>query len=70
MTRKEVCEFIIENYDLFKVCECCDSILTKKASICPVCKSYRFEQGKTKIISRAKKFKNKPRTCLLDCDFI
>lgn len=68
MTRKEVCNFVMENWDLFKVCETCDSILSYKCDICPVCKSYRFNNTEKTIRKYAKKFSTKPRQSLLDSD--
>lgn len=68
MARREVCDFVIENWELFKVCECCDSILDFKNYICPVCKSYRFDKAEKTIKQMAKIFKTKPRRSLLDGD--
>lgn len=60
MTRSEVCDFIAENWDLFKVCDSCDAILTTKTHICPVCSSYRFKNTETEIKKQARVFKKKP----------
>jgi hypothetical protein len=68
MSRKEVCNFVMENCDLFKTCDTCDSILSSKTDICPVCKSYRFNTEETLIKKLARRFKNKPRSSLLDSD--
>jgi len=70
MTRKEVCDFIIENFELFKVCDSCDAILTYKCHICPVCASYRFDETEKRIKKQAKIFKNKPRKKYLYSDFL
>jgi len=70
MTRKEVCDFVIENPDLFKVCDGCESIVSFKTNICPVCSSYRFIDESKTVKIMAKKFKNKPRQSLLDSDFL
>lgn len=70
MTRKEVCDFVIENWDLFKVCDSCESILSYQTNICPVCSGYRFNKEEKLIKSQAKKFKTKPRQSLLDSDFL
>jgi hypothetical protein len=70
MTRKEVCDFVIENTDLFKVCDSCESILSFKTNICPVCSGYRFDEEIKRIKTLARKFKTRPRTSLLDSDFL
>lgn len=70
MTRKQVCDFVVENWDLFKVCDSCESILTFKSYICPVCAAYRFSNDEETIKQQAKKFRNKPRTSLLNSDFL
>ena len=70
MTRKQVCDFVIENSDLFKVCDSCESILTHNTHICPVCNSYRFDNNEKLIKKQARKFKTKPRQSLLDSDFL
>lgn len=68
MSRKDVCDFVAENHDLFKACDTCDSILSSNTDICPVCKGYRFNTEEKLIKKLAKKFKNKPRSSLLDSD--
>jgi len=70
MTRKEVCDFVVENWDLFKSCDGCESILSQRTNICPVCSCYRFNEQEKLIKKLAKKFKNKPRKSLLDSDFL
>ena len=70
MTRKEVCNFVIENWDLFKSCDSCESILSCRTNICPVCSSYRFNTEEKLIKKLARKFKNNPRTSLLNSDFL
>jgi len=70
MTRKEVCDFVAENWDLFKSCDSCESILSQRTNICPVCLCYRFNAEEKLIKRLARKFKNKPRTSLLDSDFL
>ena len=39
-----------ENY---KICEGCDSIVTKNTRICPNCHSYRYNEDKSEIMNQA-----------------
>ena len=38
----------------YKVCEGCDSILREYATICPNCKSYRFDDTELSVIEMAR----------------
>jgi hypothetical protein len=39
----------------YKVCEGCDVLLSEDVYVCPVCKAYRFDTTKERIISEANK---------------
>ena len=39
----------------YKICEGCDSIVTQQTSICPNCKSYRFNEDVDILIDHVKK---------------
>jgi len=39
----------------YKICEGCDSVVTQKTSVCPNCKSYRFDEDIDKLTSHVKK---------------
>ena len=56
LSRKEVCKFVIENWDLFKICDSCDAIVTYKTHICPVCSSYNFITDEKALKQQAKKY--------------
>jgi Zn finger protein HypA/HybF involved in hydrogenase expression len=61
MSRKDVCEFVIENSDLFKVCDSCDAIVTHKTYVCPECSSYRFNAEEKIVKLQAKKYQKKSK---------
>lgn len=43
MTKREKQAFLIlSDPSSYKICEGCDSIVTKKTVICPSCKAYKF----------------------------
>ena len=39
---------------LYKVCEGCDSIVTKRVTTCPSCHGYRFAEDPNVVIEQAK----------------
>ena len=39
---------------LYKVCEGCDSIVTKRVATCPSCHGYRFTEDPAVVIEQAK----------------
>ena len=45
---------IAEEPNLYKVCEGCDSIVTKRVSTCPSCHGYRFNEDPAAVIEQAK----------------
>ena len=45
---------IAEEPQLYKVCEACDSIVTKRVSTCPSCHGYRFNEEPDVVIRQAK----------------
>lgn len=61
MTRKETAKFIAKNPFLYKVCEGCDSIVIKKTTICPNCKSYRFNLDEEFVKKQAKILGKRPQ---------
>jgi len=50
--RDEAIEYIREAYFLFKVCECCDSIVEHDCAVCYVCKNYRFDDSRKRILQQ------------------
>jgi len=45
---------IAEEPNLYKVCEGCDSIVTKRVATCPSCHGYRFNEDPAAVIEQAK----------------
>ena len=45
---------IAEEPQLYKVCEGCDSIVTKRVATCPSCHGYRFNEEPDVVIRQAK----------------
>lgn len=52
--REDAIEYIRESYFLFKVCECCDSIVEHDCAVCYVCKNYRFDNSRKRILQQAR----------------
>ena len=53
---------IIEKPALYKVCEGCESILTKDANNCPNCHGYRFDSDPQRVIDQAQLLGSRPQT--------
>jgi hypothetical protein len=45
---------IAEEPQLYKVCESCDSIVTRRVATCPSCHGYRFNEEPDVVIRQAK----------------
>ncbi len=43
---------IAEEPQLYKVCEACDSIVTRRVATCPSCHGYRFNEEPDVVIRR------------------
>jgi hypothetical protein len=52
--RSEKAAKIIAEPGNFKVCESCDSIVTKRVALCPNCNGYRFDGNSDRVIEQAK----------------
>jgi rRNA maturation endonuclease Nob1 len=62
--KQAITDAIIDDWYWFKVCEGCENVIDTGDAVCPVCKSYRFDENKKRIIERAKVVSDKY------CDFI
>ncbi len=51
--RAEQAQRIIQNPAGYKVCVCCDSIVTDKVIICPNCHGYNYDDSAEVIIAQA-----------------
>ncbi len=38
----------------YKICEGCDSIVTRRVTLCPNCSGYRFNTGRQAVIDQAR----------------
>lgn len=52
--RARQAEKIAKNPQKYKVCVCCDSIVTAKVVICPNCHGYRFDGDPLNVASQAR----------------
>ena len=44
---------IAEEPHLYKVCEGCDSIVTRRVATCPSCHGYRFNENPNVVVQQA-----------------
>ncbi len=49
---RQACK-IARNPDKYKVCLCCESIVTGKVVICPNCHGYRFNGTRSAVVAQA-----------------
>jgi len=59
---------IAQEPELYKVCEGCDSIVTRRVSTCPNCHGYRFEEDPEEVIRQAKILGAREKTSVLTED--
>jgi ribosomal protein L40E len=57
--RAEKIEASPENY---KVCEGCESIVGTKATTCPSCHGYRFDESAARVVAQARLLGSRPAT--------
>jgi len=72
MLSNEKIEQLINNAENYKICEGCDSIVTKSTNICPLCSTYRFDDNKENVVLQIKKITDKDyiSTAVTPNDFI
>lgn len=46
----------------YKICEGCDSIVTRRVVICPNCSGYRFNTGRQAVIDQARLLGSREQT--------
>lgn len=66
--RARQAEKIIAQPKDYKVCEGCGSIVKYATVICPVCKSYRFDEREEAIVEQAKILGSREATTITDED--
>ena len=54
----------------YKICEGCDSIVTRRVSICPNCSGYRFNKGRQAIIDQARLLGSREQTSVSAQDLL
>ena len=59
---------IIEAPQNYKVCEGCESIVTRRVATCPNCHGYRFNSDEEEIIAHAKVLASRPQTSVTESD--
>lgn len=67
--RRAQAETIVASPSEYKVCSGCGSILRRTAAICPLCKSYRFDDSEERIISQARELGSREATTLSEEDW-
>jgi hypothetical protein len=60
--RSEKAAKIIAEPGQFKVCEGCDSIVTRRVALCPNCNSYRFDESPEAVVAQAKALASRAQT--------
>ncbi len=53
---------IVEQPTRYKICEGCESILTKEANTCPNCHGYRFDDDPQRVVTQAQLLGSRPQT--------
>ncbi|MBX7158121.1 MAG: hypothetical protein K1X66_07025 [Verrucomicrobiae bacterium] len=66
--RARQAEKIIAQPAEYKVCEGCGSIVKQSTVICPVCKSYRFDEREEAVVEQAKILGSREATTITDED--
>lgn len=54
----------------FKVCEGCESIVTRDANMCPNCHGYRFDESAERVVAQAKLLGSRPQTSVKPEDLV
>ena len=54
----------------YKVCEQCDSIVSRKATFCPNCSGYRFDDDSAVVVAQAQKLAGRDQTSVTRADLI
>jgi RNA polymerase subunit RPABC4/transcription elongation factor Spt4 len=67
--RRMQAEAIIATPSEYKVCEGCGSILRRGAGICPLCKSYRFDESGERVVAQAKELGSREATTIAEEDW-
>jgi rRNA maturation endonuclease Nob1 len=61
---------IAEQPSLYKVCEGCESIVSREANTCPNCHGYRFDEDDQRVIDQARLLGSRPQTSVRPDDLV
>ena len=70
MDRNQTANSIADNPDPYKVCEGCESIVLKKANLCPICHGYRFDESASRVSEQATLLGSRPPTSVKPQDLV
>jgi rRNA maturation endonuclease Nob1 len=68
--RAQQAQKIKNNPQGYKVCEGCDSIVARKAAVCPSCHSYRFDSSRRHVMEQAEILGNREQTSVTSTDML
>ena len=52
----------------YKICEGCESIVTRRVATCPNCHGYRFNLDEAEIVAQAKLLASRPQSSVTESD--
>ena len=67
--RRKRADMIIADPSNHKVCEGCESIVVKKATTCPSCHGYRFDDQEIRVIEQARYLSSRPALSVTNQDY-
>jgi predicted HNH restriction endonuclease len=66
--RAEKAARIIAEPGNYKVCEGCESIVTRRVTTCPNCHGYRFDDEAASVVEQARLLASRPQRTVIDRD--
>jgi Zn finger protein HypA/HybF involved in hydrogenase expression len=54
----------------YKICQGCESIVTRRVATCPNCNGYRFNLDEDEIVAQAKLLASRPQTSVTESDLL
>lgn len=61
-------QIMMDNADLYKVCLCCESVVSFRDAFCPLCEGYRFDEDVEQVIRYIKALMKRNKTTILPPD--
>jgi hypothetical protein len=61
-------QIMIDNADLYKVCLCCESVVSFRDTFCPLCEGYRFDENIEQVIKFIEALVKRDKTTILPPD--